>query len=178
MRHENQQKLRHSGQHFLLIRNDRQGWWKCNRIVGTILAHSTVYWIPGQARYDGFLVNGTAVVAFYSVAVVPRMRGSSDFGKNSMAMNMSRAAADKIIKRVSNPQLPCIHAISGTADAITENVTMYLREYARLRHSLLAMRPTSTSLMGIWPKTTNMNAMATNKAGMPVNWLIIAKKPA
>ena len=66
MRHENQQKLRHSGQRFLLIRNDRQGRWKCNRIVGTILAHSTVYWIPavrrfGQARYDGFLVNGTAV---------------------------------------------------------------------------------------------------------------------
>jgi len=44
---------RHSGQRFLLIRNDRQGRWKCNRIVGTILAHSTTYWIPGQARYDG-----------------------------------------------------------------------------------------------------------------------------
>ena len=51
MRHENQQKLRHSGQRFLLIRNP---------------GYSTVYWIPavrrfGQARYDGFLVNGTAV---------------------------------------------------------------------------------------------------------------------
>ena len=52
MRHENQQKRRHSGQRFLLIRNP---------------GFSTVYWIPavrrfGQARYDGFLVNGTAVV--------------------------------------------------------------------------------------------------------------------
>jgi len=48
MKHENQQKLRHSGQLFLLIRNP---------------GYSTVYWIPaarrfGQARYDGFLVNG------------------------------------------------------------------------------------------------------------------------
>jgi len=49
MRHENQQKLRHSGQQFLLIRNP---------------GYSTVYWIPGQARYDGFLVNGSAVM-FY-----------------------------------------------------------------------------------------------------------------
>jgi hypothetical protein len=46
MRHENQQRRRHSGQRFLLIRNP---------------GFSTVYWIPGQARYDGFLVNGTAV---------------------------------------------------------------------------------------------------------------------
>ena len=49
MRHENQQKLRHSGQRVLLIRNPR---------------FSTVYWIPGQARYDGFLVNGTAVMLY------------------------------------------------------------------------------------------------------------------
>ena len=52
MRHENQQKLCHSGQRFLLIRNP---------------GYSTVYWIPavrrfGQARYDAFLVNGTAVI--------------------------------------------------------------------------------------------------------------------
>jgi len=46
MRHENQQKRRHSGQRFLLIRNP---------------GFSTVYWIPGQARYDGYLVKGTAV---------------------------------------------------------------------------------------------------------------------
>jgi len=48
MRHENQQKPRHSGQLFLLIRND---------------GYSTVYWIPGQARYDDFLDNGTAVMS-------------------------------------------------------------------------------------------------------------------
>jgi hypothetical protein len=49
MRHENQQKRRLSGQRFLLIRNP---------------GFSTVYWIPGQARYDGFLVNGTAVILY------------------------------------------------------------------------------------------------------------------
>jgi len=54
MRHENQQKLRHSGQRFLLIRNP---------------GYSTVYWIPGQARYDGFLVNGTANVSIYMIFV-------------------------------------------------------------------------------------------------------------
>jgi len=74
MRHENQQNHRHSGQRFLLIRNP---------------GFSTVCWIPGQARYDGFLVNGTAVILFITIDINPTRfpaGAQADFSKDNFTL--------------------------------------------------------------------------------------------
>ena len=48
----------------------------------------------------------------------------------------------------------------------------------RLRHPLLVIRPTSTSLIGICPNTTSMKATATARAAAPVSWYMSAKNTA
>ena len=61
---------------------------------------------------------------------------SGDLGRNKTATKIRKAATASKPNSASNPQAPWIQAISGTAEAITENVMMYRSAYARLRHSL------------------------------------------